>query len=217
MVPVDDGAREAILGRRLLDVHRNQDHPHRFEGVLRVEWPESGLHDDVTIAIDFPEDRRAEPTTSVLKGAHAEADSHASSGKLCLWLPPESRWRKDDPNALEAYLDEVEVHVRRMLIREADPKKEWPGGSRGHGVRGWIDYLLEQGATEKLAVFATLAALDSSEIGRHGRRRACPCGSRRRLGHCHIDEVRRYMSMIEEINEQTAYRDTWVRELRARH
>jgi hypothetical protein len=188
---------EEVLARRIAGLRRVTWEVRRYEGALSILWPETGLRETVGIAIEFPSEPGGEPSAYVTSGVTPEADAHASNGKLCLWLPPKSRWTPNDSDALDKYLDEVEQHCRRMLIREADPEKRWPGPSYGHGVLGWIEFLEENGASRPLALFAFRLALDPRVAGRQRRRRSCPCGSGHRLGHCHIDEARRLAALVE--------------------
>ncbi|MEM5491846.1 SEC-C domain-containing protein [Hoeflea sp. AS16] len=74
----------------------------------------------------------------------------------------------------------------------------WPFGERSHGMLGVVEAysdLLEVPQDAKIIV-AYLNLLSLSQIKGH---QLCPCGSGRRLRHCHRDELQRLSSKVSPL------------------
>jgi len=149
----------------------------------------------VAVRIVFPPDYpRCEPTAydDGNRFPHV-ADRHFyPSGRCCLWLPPESIWKPGDSDALVGYVDQVALFFDRQLVCEAQPthrRIQWPGGGRGHGIAGYLEYVRDVLGGDE----GTVAALTPVLVGRRriGRNRQCPCGSTRKYKKCHLTPVER--------------------------
>lgn len=119
-----------------------------------------------------------------------EADRHFyPDGRCCLWLPPESKWRADDPDALAVFLDQIVLFFDRQFVYDALPahQKAWPGGERGHGLVGYLEYVRDVLGGDEALVTALAPALAGRR--RIGRNKKCPCGNGRKYKKCHMDRV----------------------------
>jgi hypothetical protein len=103
---------------------------------------EAGITTRVTVRVDFGDSYpQREPIAYDDDLRFPEGlDRHLlSGGRCCLWLPQRSRWKKDDGDALLAFLDEVAVFFDRQLIYDATGRKKWPGGQYPHGHAGYLE------------------------------------------------------------------------------
>ncbi len=113
-------------------------------------------------------------------------DRHiCSNGQFCLWLPPNSRWSADDPQALLPFLDELSVFLDRQLIY--DETGEWPGPHYDHGPRGYRQFIVEQLHCD-VDLCLKLRPVIAGELT-VGRNEICPCGSGIKFKRCHVDVV----------------------------
>jgi len=149
--------------------------------------------------VDFP-DNYPEQEPRVYDAANCfphEANRHFyPDGRCCLWLPPESRWNADDPEGLCRFLEEVAVFFDRQLIYDAEGKGIWPGGQRGHGGDGYVEFVQELlGEDQQLLVALAPIFANKSNIGRNSR---CPCGSELKYKKCHLHTV-------QEINRRVGF------------
>ncbi len=113
-------------------------------------------------------------------------DRHVSrlDGSLCTCLP-DAQWL-DDPEGvtLERFLDGP---LRNYLLFNSSLERgeEWPHGEWDHGANGILDHYAKYFGTKDLFVVLNyLDALAKPQIKGHGE---CPCGSGKRLRHCHVD------------------------------
>lgn len=178
----------------------------RDDGIVRAYYPgltwtfdQSGLlarlHGSITIVeaggigtpvatrLEFPSDYPAsEPVAFETEHRFEwEAERHIfeTSGQCCLWLAPFSKWRREDPEALRAFLDELAVFFDRQLVFDAT--KRWPGPAWDHNVFGYWQFAVEQLGGEAQAT-------DFITGRRSGRNDACPCGSGRSYKRCHLSQ-----------------------------
>ena len=119
------------------------------------------------------------------------ADRHFyANGRCCLWLPPESSWKPGDSDALGDFVDQVALFFDRQLVCEAQPPErriQWPGGERGHGISGYLEYIRDVlGGDEGAAAALTPVLVGHRRIGRNQQ---CPCGSTRKYKKCHLSPV----------------------------
>jgi hypothetical protein len=151
---------------------------------------DSGITTRVAVRIDFP-DRYPELEPIAFDDENrfpAELDRHLlSDGRCCLWLPVRSRWKQSDPDALLAFLDEVALFFDRQLVYDATGRKNWPGGEYPHGRDGYIEFLIETLAIDRLKLDALAPAL----LNRTQPERSdpCPCGSGRKFKRCHAVRI----------------------------
>lgn len=117
-----------------------------------------------------------------------EADRHFyPSGRCCLWLPLESKWIPTDANSLIHFVDQVSIFFDRQFVYDAQPAhqpRRWPGGERGHGLDGYLEYVRDILNGDE-GVIAALVPILQERKG-VGRNRKCPCGSNRKYKICHM-------------------------------
>jgi hypothetical protein len=160
---------------------------------------ECGIPTSIAVRVEFPSDYpQGEPRIFEVAGrfTHVSDRHFFADGQCCLWLPPESRWKSNDPDGLCRILEEVAVFFDQQLVYEAEGLDVWPGGQRSHGDEGYLEYLQEVlgGDQQLLAVFAPILA--GLKKGHTQSNDPCPCGSRRKYKRCHkqrVEEVRRRM------------------------
>jgi hypothetical protein len=115
------------------------------------------------------------------------ADRHVSAdGTLCLGVP-EDLWPVWGRSFnLREYLDGP---VRDFLLGNTlvEQGEAWPHGEWAHGLAGICQYYAERlGTSEPAAVYRLLQCLSRKRIKGHWN---CPCGSRKKLRHCHFRTV----------------------------
>ena len=162
-----------------------------LSGDIRYELA-CGVPTAASIRIVFPPSYPDQEPAAFDMGATFphESDRHFyPGGQCCLWLPPESEWRSDDPSALLRYLDQVCLFFDRQFIYDAlpDESRVWPGGERGHGIEGYLEYISDALGGDK-DLFASLAPVLASRR-RIGRNHPCPCGSGSKYKKCHLSRV----------------------------
>jgi hypothetical protein len=137
-----------------------------------------GVRTPLDVRIEFPDDYpRIEPKAfDMAKRFPWVADRHfTDAGGCCLWLPPRSKWRLDDPDSLRMFLDEVAVFFYRQLLCDDTQR---PGPSWAHGVYGYWEFINEElGGEAEAHVFL-------AGIGRE-RNDRCPCGRKKHFKRCH--------------------------------
>jgi SEC-C motif len=130
-------------------------------------------------------------------------DRHiCSNGQFCFWLPPNSPWSSDDPQALLTFLDELSVFLDRQLIY--DVTGEWPGPHYDHGVRGYQQFIIEK-LQGDLSLFLQLRPVLAGELS-IGRNDACPCGSGIKFKRCHAETVAAIQRSVGLIKTKSACR-----------
>jgi hypothetical protein len=160
---------------------------------------ECGVPTDIQVRVEFPDDYpKGEPRAydAANRFPHAVDRHFYPDGRCCLWLLPESRWNRSDPEGLCRFLEEVAVFFDRQLVYDAEGKGTWPGKQRGHGSNGYIEFVQEllDGDQQLLTVLAPIFA-NVSDIGRN---RQCPCGSGLKYKKCHL-------TTVEEISRRVGW------------
>jgi hypothetical protein len=156
-----------------------------------------GVLTEVLVRIVFPPGYPdLEPVAFDAAGRFQLSDDRhiIAGGRFCLWLPPCSRWDKNDPNRLLRFLDEVTVFLERQLIYDATGGKVWPGSQYEHGKAGYEQFMLSAlGGSE-----VHFRALFPVIVGQYrlGRNDHCPCGSNRKYKRCHAKAVEEIVSRI---------------------
>lgn len=156
-----------------------------------------GVTTEISVRIVFPTGYPdLEPAAFDAAGRFPVSDDRhiIAGGRFCLWLPPCSRWDKNDPNKLLRFLDEVTVFLERQLIYDATGGKEWPGSQYEHGRAGYEQFMLSAlGGCEDhfRALFPAIAGQDDP-----GRNDPCPCGSNKKYKRCHAQVVEEIVSRI---------------------
>ena len=166
-----------------------------IEGTLRYDTGEN-VRVRVTLARNHP---NGEPTTEDVDSLFPQTAAFhkfTDTDRLCLWLPPNSKWSADEAG-LDRYLDELVRHVDRQLVCQADPEHRWPGPAHAHNGRA--AYL--EALNERFGPELTLALVERLMRGPSlGRNEPCPCHSGRKWKHCHRvtldDFVRRSRGLI---------------------
>lgn len=128
-----------------------------------------------------------------------DADRHFyRSGACCLWLPVESQWKPDEPDGLHKFLDQVSTFFERQLIYDASPEKAWAWGERGHGIKGYIEFVQEELDGDALLVSKFTGVL----CGREKIEPAspCPCDSGKKFKYCHAKCLSRVMERLGQGN-----------------
>src|SRR5260221_13747542 len=83
---------------------------------------ECGIPNHIPIRIEFPLDYPYhEPHAYEITDQfpHIANRHFFPDGQCCLWLPPESRWDKNNPDALCYFLDQLAIFFDRQLVCEA--------------------------------------------------------------------------------------------------
>jgi hypothetical protein len=157
----------------------------RLRGLL-LFGSDSGITTRVAVRLDFPARYpEQEPTAYDDEGRFPPGlDRHIlRDGRCCLWLPPRSRWKPYDLDALLPFLDEVALFFDRQLVYEATGGKKWPGGEYPHGHAGYLEFLQETLTVDRSKIEALAPALLNR--ARPERNDPCPCGSGRKFKRCH--------------------------------
>lgn len=115
------------------------------------------------------------------------ADRHMSQGGMaCLFVPEEWLLRPREERTVIHYLDGP---VKNFFLWQSlyERGKSPPWGERPHGPSGLIEaYGDLVGMKAPAAVLRCLVYLSRDQLKGHW---TCPCGSSRRLRHCHIDHL----------------------------
>jgi hypothetical protein len=150
-----------------------------------------GVPTEILVRIVFPMDYPdLEPAAYDAVGKFPVSDDRhiVTGGRFCLWLPPCSRWDKDDSNRLLRFLDEVAVFLERQLVY--DVTGVWPGAQYKHRAEGYEEFMLcvLGGREDYFRIFFPVI-LGQEHLGRNS---LCLCGSRKKYKRCHaqaIDEI----------------------------
>jgi hypothetical protein len=117
-----------------------------------------------------------------------ELDRHIipASGEACPVVPEEWLLRPECGSILSFLRGPVRnFFISQSLVERGDP---WPFGERAHGRPGLIQYYEELFQTnDPAAIVRYLECLSRDGLKGHWE---CPCGSRRRLRDCHIEQLR---------------------------
>jgi hypothetical protein len=156
----------------------------------------AGVEHRISTRIDFPDHYPAEEPEAFATGNRFphEADRHFyPGGGCCLWLPVESGWQSDDPDALRAFLDQLGIFYYRQLMLDAGVTDVWPGPQRGHGAQGYLDALAERWGMRADQARRMRRAL----AGKVNRNTPCPCGSGIRYRRCHQGFITRFIQRTD--------------------
>lgn len=154
-----------------------------------------GVPTKISVRVVFPMDYPdLEPAAYDAAGKFPVSDDRhiVAGGRFCLWLPPCSRWDKNDPNRLLRFLDEVTVFLERQLIY--DVTGVWPGAQYKHRAKGYEEFMLSVlGGRDD-----HFRALFPAILGQQhpGRNDLCPCGSNKKYKRCHAQAVKEIVSRI---------------------
>ena len=179
-------------GYPTLEYYTEADTDHLYlEGVLTYD-SESGIRDHIKTRIVFPafypeQEPRAYDIANYFPHTlerHFYKDSY-SEGRCCLWLPPKSKWKPDDPNAILIFLDELVMFFERQLIFDATGK--WPGPQYGHGYNGYKEWVKEVLNVDGQSLGTLTSVLISS--AKISRNDPCPCGSLIKYKNCHLHRI----------------------------
>jgi hypothetical protein len=174
-----------------LRIAPSRDDSLHFHGTLEfhLQGPKGDpIHDKYEIQFVVPPKFPAALPRALETGARIPPSfHHFVDGSLCLGAPTELRLRLDQSPNLTTYVDEFLVpylfgHAYFQLYGQL------PFGELAHGDAGIAEYLCgllganDSEAARKLLRLAALKRRDANKL-------ACPCGSGRRLEHCHNQEV----------------------------
>lgn len=147
---------------------------------------ESGHVDKISVEITFPNDYpKYEPKVRETTGrfrADGKRHINGGDGSFCLWIPEESKWDRNDPDAIVTWFYEVVVFIDRQLTYEV--VGSWTGPQRRHGDEGRADYLMEVTGCDEFTARQALK-LSREGLGSIGRKAKCPCGSGKTWDKCH--------------------------------
>lgn len=161
----------------------------RLVGTLPVRRPD-GRVVNFEIEIRYPglDPRELPDTYDPVRRFVRDADRHVEAdGRFCLWVPESAPRREFQmKGGLAIYLSRVQEFLTLQLMYETRRKHgvepHWPGQAWGHGDDGHREWFeLTTAEVDAHALQRLLGAV--RHPGKPGRR--CPCGSGRRLGHCH--------------------------------
>lgn len=168
---------------------------------------ECGVPTRIRVRVDFPanypsQEPRAYDVAN--RFPHVPDRHFCPDGQCCLWLPPESRWNPSDPEGLCRFLEEVAIFFDRQLVYDVEGKSSWPGGERGHGAAGYVEFVEEllNGDRGLLGALAPTFA----NISRIGRNSSCPCGSGRKYKRCHLGLVEEISHRVGVVKLRGAFR-----------
>jgi hypothetical protein len=147
-----------------------------------------GVPTEISVQVVFPMDYPdSEPGAYDAVGRFPVSDDRhiVTGGRFCLWLPPCSRWEKDDPKRLVRFLDEVTVFLERQLVY--DVTGDWPGEQYKHRAAGYEEFMLSAlgGRAEYLRIFFPVI-LGQEHLGRNS---PCLCGSGKKYKRCHVQAI----------------------------
>lgn len=154
-----------------------------------------GVPTEILIRIVFPMGYPdLEPAAFDAAGRFLVSDDRhiTRGGRFCLWLPPCSRWDKNDPNRLGRFVDEVTVFLERQLIY--DVTGVWPGAQYKHGAEGYDELMLSVlgGHEDHFRIFFPVIV----GLEHLGRNSLCLCGSGKKYKRCHAEAVEEIMVRI---------------------
>ena len=180
---------KAEVGQAYPNLHFYQERGVVF---VRGSFPivhEETLLDRFLIETQFPDDYpESLPIVRETGGRIPRTvDFHMSkSGEACLFLPDE-RWWVFPPGS--TFLDFLNGPVRNFFLGQAliQTGQSWPFGQWAHGANGILEFyggLLDTNNPETIGRY--LECLSKPTLKGHWD---CPCGSGKRLRHCHLNQV----------------------------
>lgn len=115
------------------------------------------------------------------------------SGNACLFV--EEQWLVN-VGGEPSFLELLDGPLRNFLIGQSlvEAGQPWPFGERSHGIEGLLEAYGEWfGTQDEATIVRHLEYLSREIIKGHWE---CPCGSRKNLRNCHLDEVRGLQTRI---------------------
>ncbi len=161
---------------------------------IRGSFPfvqERRILDRYLIEIEFPRDYpESVPIVRETEGRIPRTlDFHMmdNTDKVCLFLPDEQWWAFPPGSTFQYFLNGPvrNYFLGQTLVRMGEP---WPFGQRAHGIHGILEFYTEILGTSDLAVIVKYLEYLSKE-GRIKGHWYCPCGSGKRLRHCHFHQL----------------------------
>ena len=152
--------------------------------------------DEYQIRVQMPEEDNGYPILFETAGRIPRIhDRHIEdqAGKCCVMAYDELVFRYPDGCEVVEFLREP---VRGFLISQSyfEQEKDWPFGSRSHGLEGRLEFYAEQVGSHDVVVGLRVLAIVAASSA--GGKVDCPCGSKRRLRKCHRDAIRRLRERI---------------------
>lgn len=167
-----------------------------LEGFITLR-ADCGVKTKIDVRIEFPRLYPEEEPAAYDAGnlfPHIDDRHIFKNGRCCLWLPPESLWNADDPNALLQFLHQVAVFFDKQLVCDALGGTTFPGAARSHGIFGYIELIEELlGSDRDLLVRLKPIFIKPSAIGRNDM---CVCGSGLKFKRCHSNDVDRIIHRV---------------------
>lgn len=122
-------------------------------------------------------------------------DRHVNSdGTACLYLEDEFWYDYPDGVDFETFLGSI-VSSFFQAQRYYELEERWLYGERAHHVFGLLDFYHEVLGKLDLPVIISLLG-DVASNGPGHRNRPCPCGSGKKLRHCHQEALRKLKSSL---------------------
>lgn len=204
----DEGAERLDQDRELIhrdypDLKYGLSHRQRrvfLDGIITL-LAECGIPTRVKTRVVFPDDYPEQEPVAFETGdlfPHIDDRHFYQSGACCLWLPAESQWRPKGPDGLHKFLDQVAAFFERQLIYDASPDKVWAWGARGHGIKGYIEFVQEALDGDALLVGKFAGLLSGRETVESTS--PCPCGRGKKFKHCHAKRLAKVMERLGKDN-----------------
>lgn len=165
-----------------------------LEGALKLQ-SECGVEHCVQIRVEFPDNY---PLSEPKAFDAADRFSHIANrhfypdGRCCLWLPPLSGWKPDDPQALLHLLHQTAIFFEKQFIY--DVIQRWPGKQWGHNEMGYLEWFCEK-LEISLNILPNFLPVWRRE-SRWGASAPCPCGSGLKYRRCHRGRVEELDAMM---------------------
>jgi len=146
----------------------------------------------IRFKVDYP---RHEPTAHDHTGRFVhDPDHHFIDDRVCLWHRLETKWRREDPDALAMFLDELVIFFTRQLVWESDPGGGYPGPARAHGYVQAIPEILAERLGMPVGDLWKMTRALAGDLPRSAR---CPCGSGRDLRQCHWRAIADFRGLLD--------------------
>ena len=168
-VITEDGA---VFARGSFPVRYDAEVLDRF--LVEIRFPDDYPHSipvvrEIGGRIPYHQDRHVNPT-----------------GEACPIVPEEWLIRPDHDSILSFLNGPIwNFFISQILVEKGHP---WPFGERQHGIDGLFQAYGEMlGTADRQAISRYLQYLSHDRFKGHWE---CPCGSGKRLRHCHLDSLR---------------------------
>ena len=160
--------------------------------VARGSFPiadDDGIIDRFLIELEIPNNYQdSVPVLREIGGRIPwHADRHTNHDGIACPIVPEEWLLRADQNSIMNFL---EGPVRNFFIGQilVEQGKDWPFGERDHGKAGLIQSYGELiGVSDEFTVRRYLDCLSRTTLKGHWD---CPCGSTKRLRHCHLETLK---------------------------